>query len=53
MEEEKKLIHNVFMTKSEVEEGFSKLYDEYGIAITLWDDKRKAIELSRGFKARK
>ena len=46
----KKLIGNQLLTKEQVNEAFSHLYDEYGKSMTLWDDKRKTTEINLYWK---
>jgi hypothetical protein len=46
----KKLIGEQLLTKKQVEEAFSYLYDVYGKSILLWDDARKTIEINLYWK---
>ena len=43
---EVKLVGKVLITKEEVSEAFSYLYDEYGPTIQLWEHDRKETEIS-------
>ena len=43
---ETKLIGNVLLTKDEVQEAFSYLFDEYGPSIQLWTTDRQTKEIS-------
>lgn len=44
---ETKLIGRVLLTESEVSEGYSYLYDEYGPTIQLWSKEKQIEELSK------
>jgi hypothetical protein len=47
---DKKLIGKIFLTKEQVSEAFSYLYDQYGASIQLWDDIRKTKEINLYWK---
>jgi hypothetical protein len=45
--DEERLVGGQMLTKDQVNEALTYLRDEYGDTITLWDDARKAAEISQ------
>lgn len=45
--EEVRLIDGMFLTKSEVEEAVSSLYNKHGKLLRMWRDEKKNEEISK------
>ena len=44
---ETKLVGSVLLTDSEISEGFSYLYDEFGPIVSAWLKEKQTVELSK------